>query len=47
MFFNILGADFLAPKSGHRREKQSVLGQIHSYIHLSIFSPNAGKCGPE
>ena len=24
-FFNFLGADSLAPKSGHRREKQSVL----------------------
>ena len=24
--FNFLGASFLAPKSGHRREKQPVLG---------------------
>ena len=24
--FNILGADFLAPKCSHRREKQPVLG---------------------
>ena len=26
LFFSILGADFLAPKGGHRPEKQSVLG---------------------
>ena len=26
LFFNFLGADFLAPKSGHRREKRPVLG---------------------
>ena len=26
LFFNFLGADFLAPKSGHRREEQPVLG---------------------
>ena len=25
LFFNFLGADFVAPKSGHRREKQPVL----------------------
>ena len=25
MFFNFLGADFLAPKKDHRGEKQSVL----------------------
>ena len=25
LFFNFLGADFVAPKSGHRREKQRVL----------------------
>ena len=27
--FNFLGADFLAPKSGHQREKQPVLGRAH------------------
>ena len=26
LFFNFLGTDFLAPKSGHRREKRPVLG---------------------
>ena len=26
MFFNFLCVDFVAPKSGHRREKQPVLG---------------------
>ena len=25
VFFNFLGTDFVAPKSGHRREKQPVL----------------------
>ena len=27
--FNFLGADFLAPKNGHQREKQPVLGRAH------------------
>ena len=27
--FNFLGADFLALKSGHQREKQPVLGRAH------------------
>ena len=26
MFFEFFGADFVAPKSGHRHEKQPVLG---------------------
>ena len=26
LLYNFLGADFLSPKSGHRREKQPVLG---------------------
>ena len=36
-FFNFLGADFLAPKSGHRREKQQpVLGTVFGSV-MKIF----------
>ena len=31
-FFSFLGADFLAPKSGQRLEKQPVLGPGYRYI---------------
>ena len=35
LFFNFLGANFLTPKSGHRREKQPVLrpGQFFATIN--------------
>ena len=32
LLFNFLGAHFLAPKSGHRREKQPVLGPGYAPI---------------
>ena len=31
LFFNFMGADFLAAKSGHRREKQPLLGLVILY----------------
>ena len=31
LFFNFLGADFLALKSGHRLEKQPVLGLAYGF----------------
>ena len=36
--FNFLGADFLAPKSSHRREKQPVLGPERAFpvVHENI-----------
>ena len=52
LFFSILGADFLAPKGGHRPEKQSVLGpdnfrgfsqttrDSHNYFWVPLFITN-------
>ena len=44
-FFNFLGADFVAPKSGHQREKQPVLGPaynqfgIYHSFYVSLLEP--------
>ena len=46
MFFKFLGANFLAPKSLHRREEQSVLGPASKIfiLHLSIERDQALTC---
>ena len=46
LFFKFLGANFVAPKSLHRREKQSVLGPASKIfiVHLSIEREQALKC---
>ena len=36
LFFNFLDADFLVPKSGHRREKQPVLGTGKPVIMIDV-----------
>ena len=37
LFFNFLGADFLAPKTGHRREKQPVLEPVCTFKLQQIY----------
>ena len=36
MFFNFLGADFLVPKTGRRREKQSILGTGKLVVMIEV-----------
>ena len=36
MFFNFLGADFLVPKNGRRREKQSLLGTGKLVVMIEV-----------
>ena len=39
-FFYFFGADFVAPKSGHRREKQPVLGPGYNIVDKQPYVTN-------
>ena len=43
LFFNFLGADFPALKSGHRREKQPVLGPVCIFNIAAFGKTFVGK----
>ena len=44
MFFNFLGANFVAPKSGHQLEKQTVLGPTHGFSTFFLGATRNSLC---
>ena len=43
-FFNFLGANILAPKSGHQLEKQPVLGLTHGFSSSFLGASRNSIC---